>query len=186
MNLSAMPNINTQLLEFINNAAGQYRPLDVLFVTVTSYVTLVLVGVAVTYYFLVYLPWRAEGTARLTAFRNAWDIIWSVVLTTIIVSLIKVWVAYPRPFETLKNLHILITRPDSFSFPSGHAAVTMALATAVYFYRKRLGELLFALAFVVGLARIYVGVHYPLDVGVGFLIGYLVPKLLHVYRYRVK
>ncbi len=177
---------NTWLFEFINNGAGQYRPLDILFVVATSYITLLVVGLAVAYYFLIYLPWRAEGTARLTAFRDGWNITWSVFLTWIAVSVIKVLVAFPRPFQTLKNLHVLISLPNSYSFPSGHAALTMALATSVYFYRKRLGELLFVFAFVVGMARIYVGVHYPLDVGIGFLIGYLIPKLLHVYRYRVK
>lgn len=178
--------LNTQLFEFINNAAGQYRPLDVLFVVATSYVTLLIVALGVAYYFLLYLPWRAEGMERLRAFKNGWNIVWSVFLTWIVVSVIKVLVAFPRPFQTLKNLHILISLPSSYSFPSGHAALTMALATSVYFYRKRLGELLFAFAFVVGMARIYVGVHYPLDVGVGFLLGYIIPKLLHVYRHRVK
>jgi undecaprenyl-diphosphatase len=181
-----MLNFNTQLLEFINNASGQYHLLDSIFIVATSYVTLVVIGIAVLYYFFVYLPWREEGMARVVAFRNAWNIAWAVFLTWMVVSLIKVLVAFPRPFQTIKNLHVLISLPSSYSFPSGHAAVTMALATAVYFYRKRLGELLFVYAFVVGMARVYVGVHYPLDVGAGFLIGYLIPKLLHVYRHRVK
>ncbi len=186
LGMLSLSTFNTQLFEFVNNAAGYYHPLDILFVVATSVITLVIVGLAIAYYFIIYLPWKSEGTARIAAFKNAWSIVWAVALTWIIVSIIKVAVAFPRPFQTLKNLHVLIALPDSYSFPSGHAALTMALATAVYFQRKRLGELLFAFAFVVGMARIYVGVHYPLDVAVGFLIGYLVPKLLHMYRYRVK
>lgn len=172
---------NTRAFEFINGGVGHFRSLDIFFVSSTSYSTLAVVAVGVLSYFIFYLPSHQEGMARVRALRDAWQIIWAVLLTWIIVSLIKIVIAFPRPFQTLQNLHVLISQPSSYSFPSGHAAVTMALATAVYFHKKRLGQILFAFAFVVGMARIYVGVHYPLDVGVGFLVGYLVPKALQ-YR----
>jgi undecaprenyl-diphosphatase len=182
MNFSAMhsflSSFNTRLFEFINGAAGYYHPLDVLFVIATSVVTLIIVGIAVFYYFALYLPWQQEGMARIQAFKRAWAIIVSLFLTWLVVSVTKVLIATPRPFETVKNLHVLISLPASYSFPSGHAALTMALATAVYYYNERLGTWLFLFAFTVGLARIYVGVHYPLDVAVGFLIGYGIPKIL--------
>lgn len=190
MNLSVMHNlislINIRLFEFINSGAGYYRPLDLFFIIATSYITLIVLGVLIAGYFIFYVPLQVEGMARVQALRNAWNIIWTTTLAVIITNIIKVLVAFPRPFQTLKHFHVLITLPDSYSFPSGHATFTMALATAVYFYNKRLGELLFAFAFAVGMARIYVGVHYPLDVGVGFLIGYIVPKLLHIKKEVVK
>lgn len=173
-----MPNLNTQLLEFVNRAAGYYHPLDELFVVATSYYTLLVIGVAVAYYIALHVPMKQEGMARLRAFKDAAIVLLSVLLTWIAVTAIKVLVAYPRPFKTIPSLHVLISLPNDYSFPSGHAALTMALATAVYMYHKRLGALLFALAIIVGLARIYVGVHYPLDVGVGFLIGFIIPKIL--------
>jgi len=176
-----MLNLNTRIFEFINNAAGYYHPLDLFFVFITSYITIAAVAVAVAYYFIIHLPSRQKGMARVRAFKDAGFIAFSLLVTFIVVSVIKVSVAFPRPFQTLTNLHILISLPDGYSFPSGHAAMTMALATAVYFYRRRLGELLFLFAFAVGVARIYVGVHYPLDVGVGFLLGYFIPKLLYHY-----
>ncbi|HTH93197.1 MAG TPA: phosphatase PAP2 family protein [Candidatus Paceibacterota bacterium] len=179
--------LNTQSFEFLNNAAGYYHPLDLFFVFITSYVTMAFVGVAVLVYFVFYLPAKAEeGWLRIQAFKNAWKVIVGVFLAWLFTNILKVIVAFPRPFQTLKHLHVLVSLPESYSFPSAHAAVTMALATGVYFYRRRLGELLFIFAFAVGLARIYVGVHYPLDVGVGFLIGYLIPKLLHIKREVVK
>jgi len=164
-----MPNINTRIFEFVNNAVGYYRPLDTFFIIVTSLITLLIVGAAVAYYFGIYLPWRKSGMIFITC---------SLLSTLIVVSAVKVLVAFPRPFKTVPNIHTLISLPASYSFPSGHAALTMAMATAVYVYNKRLGTLLFAFAFIVGIARIYVGVHYPLDVGVGFLLGYVIPKLL--------
>ncbi len=173
-----MPSINVRLLEFINGAVGYYRPLDDFFIVATSSIFISIIGAVLAYYFVIYLPFKQEGRARIKAFKDAGFIAGAMFLTWAVVSIIKVTVAFPRPFQTLTNLHVLISLPDSYSFPSGHAALTMALATAVYMHKKRLGTLLFAFAFAVGMARIYVGVHYPIDVGVGFLIGFIIPKLM--------
>ncbi|MBY0328647.1 phosphatase PAP2 family protein, partial [Patescibacteria group bacterium] len=50
----------------------------------------------------------------------------------------------------------------------------------------RLGKLLFVFAFCVALSRIFVGVHYPLDVAVGLMLGYIVPKCIHTLLKFVK
>jgi undecaprenyl-diphosphatase len=181
MNLLDMPNLNTRLFEFVNNAVGYYRPLDVLFIIATSFYTLVVVGIVVIYYMGFYVPMKQKGITHIQTLKHMGMVVLSLAVTFVTVSIIKVAVAFPRPFKTLPNLHVLISLPTDYSFPSGHAALTMALATAVYCYHKRLGEVLFAFALIVGLARVYVGVHYPLDVGVGFLLGYLIPKLLQHY-----
>ncbi|MEO5645877.1 MAG: phosphatase PAP2 family protein [Candidatus Paceibacterota bacterium] len=173
-----MPNLNTRILEFVNNAVGYYHPLDIVFLVATSSITLAFVAALVGFYFGIYVPWKEKGEERMKKKHDAVFIFGSVFATYVVVAIVKALIAYPRPFNTLTDLHVLINLPNDYSFPSGHAALTMALATAVYFFRKRLGALLFAFAFVVGIARIYVGVHYPLDVGVGFLLGYGIPKLL--------
>src|SRR6266403_3267558 len=136
-----MHDLNTLILEFVNGAAGYYRPLDILFVIVTSYYTLIMVGIAVVYYIGIYVPMHQEGMARIRAFRYAAMAIVAVGVATLASSIIKVLVEYPRPFKTLTDLHVLITLPDSYSFPSGHATFTMALAVVVYANHRRLGTL---------------------------------------------
>jgi membrane-associated phospholipid phosphatase len=61
--------------------------------------------------------------------------------------------------------------PASASFPSGHAATAFAAAVAVALVYPRLGRPLLLLAAVVALSRIYLGVHYALDVAAGTLLG---------------
>jgi len=61
--------------------------------------------------------------------------------------------------------------PDSASFPSGHAATAFAAAVAVALVYPRLGRPLLALAVVIAVSRVYLGVHYVLDVAVGTLLG---------------
>ncbi len=75
-----------------------------------------------------------------------------------------------RPFA-VNNVHQLIAHNAANSFPSGHASFFFAMATAIYLFNKKLGYLFFAGAFLISLARIYAGVHYPSDVLAGAVIG---------------
>jgi undecaprenyl-diphosphatase len=63
--------------------------------------------------------------------------------------------------------------PDSASFPSGHSATAFAAAVAVGLFYPRLRLPLLALAAVVALSRVYLGVHYASDVLAGSLLGVL-------------
>jgi len=68
----------------------------------------------------------------------------------------------------------LIPEDLHMSFPSGHMTFLFALGMAIYFHNKKAGYLLFAGGFLIGLARIFVGVHYPLDIFGGIILGILV------------
>ncbi len=83
----------------------------------------------------------------------------------------------PRPYMVLPHLHTLIssTVTDNFqSFPSGHAVFFFALAVVLYFFHKKIGAWYFIAAILMGVARIFVGVHWPTDIIAGAAIGILV------------
>jgi undecaprenyl-diphosphatase len=61
--------------------------------------------------------------------------------------------------------------PASASFPSGHAATAFAAAVAIGLVHPRLRRALLAVAAVVALSRVYLGVHYVLDVLAGSVLG---------------
>lgn len=77
-----------------------------------------------------------------------------------------------RPTAGILGFTALVENPDAFSFPSGHSAAAFAVALAMAGVVPG-GPAFVALAFAVGLSRVYLGAHYPLDVAVGACIGLL-------------
>lgn len=89
---------------------------------------------------------------------------------------IKLIVKRDRPFVTYPELENMCklageALPDGYSFASGHSATAMAIAVAIMFFSRKWGSLAVVLAFLIGLSRIVLCVHFPTDVIAGFLIG---------------
>ena len=110
----------------------------------------------------------------------------SLLLADGIALILKTLVLEPRPFVTLNNVHLLVVEEDPCSFPSGHTTSTFAvLSFLVFKFRHEFWSVVLILfGIVIGFSRIYVGVHYPLDVLAGCIIGVL--SAYFVYRYEDK
>ncbi len=92
----------------------------------------------------------------------------------LIALVLKATVERGRPYETLAEADPLIRASVGNSFPSGHAATSFAGAAILgYLFRRALPGL-FALAALVAFSRVYVGVHYPLDILGGAALGSVV------------
>lgn len=93
-----------------------------------------------------------------------------------------------RPFETIAQIHALISHETGGSFPSGHAVFFFSLATTVWLHNKKLGSIFYGLALLNGLARISAGVHWPSDIAagaaIGVIVGILADRVLHVWHPR--
>jgi len=106
-----------------------------------------------------------------------WSMLITAVITGIAVSLIKNSVAAPRPPAVLAAdvIHVIGRAYQSRSFPSGHTAAAFAYAgvLSLHFRRGWLMVLSLGLALGVGISRMAVGVHWPLDVAAGAGVGWL-------------
>lgn len=76
-----------------------------------------------------------------------------------------------QPFAVLSNTNQLIEKAINNSFPSDHTILFFSFCMSFWLFKKGKWSLWILLAILVGISRIWVGVHYPLDVMVGALIG---------------
>ncbi|HEX9416696.1 MAG TPA: phosphatase PAP2 family protein [Gaiellaceae bacterium] len=88
----------------------------------------------------------------------------------------------PRPSMRYASPHTLVRAPTDASFPSGHTTIAFACAAVLAYFKPRLAPPLFLLAAAIGFSRIYVGVHYPLDVVGGAALGLAIGALLIALR----
>jgi undecaprenyl-diphosphatase len=85
-----------------------------------------------------------------------------------------------RPPLRFSEPHPLVHVPGSGSFPSGHAATSFACAATLAWLTPLSPVVLYALAVLIAFSRVYVGVHYPLDVIAGAALGYGIATALRL------
>lgn len=94
---------------------------------------------------------------------------WAYGLNTAITWSLKRFFNRPRPDIGQP----LVENVFNFSFPSGHTSTAFMLATVLAWRKPEARIYFFSLAALVGLSRLYLGVHYPSDVLAGAIIGIL-------------
>jgi undecaprenyl-diphosphatase len=122
--------------------------------------------------------WLAVGLGLVLARPRTLPALWQLVLAISLAGLvtdfvIKPAVARPRPFAGVSDVRVLGARPETYSFPSGHAATACAGAAMLGRMWPDIRRLSWVLALLIGFSRIYLGVHYPIDVLGGAAIGLL-------------
>jgi undecaprenyl-diphosphatase len=102
--------------------------------------------------------------------------------------ILKILIHTQRPFLVFKDVSSLLSE-SGFAFPSGHATFFMALGMAIYLSHKKAGYYFIFFAFLIGLARIIAGVHFPIDIIGGFILGIFVAyfvKFLYIKSHPFK
>ncbi len=112
--------------------------------------------------------------------RTCWAVLAAAVAVGISVAifiLVKKWVGRLRPFEQWCDISSLIVPPDKFSFPSGHTMTAFSVYAVYSDLIPGSGALFLPIAVLLGISRIFLGVHYPSDVVVGALLGVAIGKM---------
>lgn len=87
-----------------------------------------------------------------------------------------------RPSAAIPAANLLISKPFTYSFPSGHAASSFAAAGVLAKYFKKYAAAFFGLASLIAFSRLYLYVHYPTDVLAGLILGLICSRII-IYIY---
>ena len=153
-----------KLMRLINGMAKQYKWLDYFGIFCAVYLIWFMAALALGMFF--YVP---KSINRL---RYLMILLASSVGAYLAATLVGFTYGRARPFVSFGSLHQLIATSFSHkSFPSSHSTLAFALAFSVLMFNRPLGILMLILAVLVAWGRVYVGVHYPLDVLAGAFLG---------------
>ncbi|WP_273122991.1 phosphatase PAP2 family protein [Metabacillus sp. HB246100] len=97
----------------------------------------------------------------------------SVLMCMLISNAIKKVKDLPRPFITRKANVLLPSKEDS-SYISKHTILAYAVSTTIYLYNKGLGIFMYGFSTLIGISRVWTGVHYPFDILRSALLGSVV------------
>ncbi|MDD5145675.1 MAG: phosphatase PAP2 family protein [Candidatus Pacebacteria bacterium] len=162
-------NFDQNLFHFINQFAGKNICLDsaaIFFAEYFQYVVVFLFSL-----FLIFRP------------RKNFKMVFSAILAAffarfVFTDLIRYLFPRMRPFVE-NNINLLLPHnPNESSFPSGHAAFFFGLSAVVFYYNKKAGAAFFFASFLISISRVFIGIHWPLDILSGFAVGLLSASLI--------
>ena len=129
------------------------------------------------------LVWIALAAVLAVAWRRP-SVLLMVVVASVVADLtsfgLRAAIPRDRPPLRYPDPEPLVRVPGTNSFPSGHAATSFACAAVLVWLWPRFAAPLFAFAALIAFSRVYVGVHYPLDVLGGALLGLAVGAVVRV------
>lgn len=152
---------NTSLFLLINNAGTIV--IDDVWILLTTFGDKIFILVLVFIFF-----WRSFDLLR--------ALLIAALISLLIVGGMKFLIALVRPYEALDpaSFHFIGDKLTTYAFPSGHTAGAFAIMGCIGFYFKNNALILLILLFasLIGVSRIMLGVHWPMDVLVGAALGW--------------
>lgn len=95
--------------------------------------------------------------------------------------ILKNLVARPRPSWIDTSVKLLIDNPRDYSFPSGHTMTSISSAVILAMANRKFGLISIPLAVLISVSRLYLYVHFPSDVLMGAIIGFLIGYFITFY-----
>jgi undecaprenyl-diphosphatase len=169
--------MNETIFRFFNDFALQNEIFDTVVIFLTDKFGLLLIFGLIIFLF--------THKHKEDNIRNIAVIFFSALLAWVVAKIIKFFYFSPRPFEVLDTANVLFEYEPGDSFPSGHATFFGALATSFYFYHKYLAWIYIIGALLIGASRITAGIHWPVDILVGYALGGVIGYFAYRFlRYR--
>lgn len=160
--INSIADLNHSLFFQIFNLSRQNPLLDMLMIFFADYLIFIS-------FFLIAFSWFQKDVNNKKALLLT---ILSLIVGFFIIKSIVFFYYEPRPFITYP-ISPLISHSADDSFPSDHTSILAIITFSFLFYKTYFFKFLLTSTILTGFSRVYVGVHYPLDILGGFLVGIL-------------
>ncbi len=171
-----MININNKIFYFLYGLSHRVEWFDKLIIFLAVYFPYLIIFLAIV--FLLFHHEVLYSKNPFLEFKRKWKEIILVFLSSGLAwglaDFLKFIFHTPRPFVLFNNVHALFVE-TWYAFPSGHATFYCALAFSIYFCHKKVGYFFLVSAFLIGMARVIGGVHFPIDILGGYILGFIIP-----------
>ena len=153
---------------------------------------LIYIGVILAIFFIIYHNWKFLKEDNIffiirKFFKEFIMVFVPACFAWVVTDILKNIFASPRPFIKFADIVTpLFTHGGMDSFPSGHATFFGALALSLFFVNKKVGYLFILFAILIGLARIISGVHFPVDILCGYILGIIIVLIFHYFTKKNK
>ncbi len=161
------------LFNFLHNLAGESFIVDALGVFLARYLPYIMIAAGLFYILFKEDHWQMK------AFSGLFILLTVLLSRGLFVHVIREFFEKFRPFDVI-GFEPLFTPVHELAFPSGHAALLFSLSFALFLFNKKWGGWFLFLAFINGLARVFSGVHWPLDILGGVVVGLISFSLVYV------
>lgn len=178
--------LNQYIFNFLHSLANRSDELDLFIVFIARYFQY-FVLFFVLYFLVFHIDLGVKSKNKLNQKLKEVTLVFSSgIISLIFVNFLKIFFSAPRPFDLgINDFSPLFIYSDFGSFPSGHAMFFSALAMSLYLIHPKVGRILFAVAVLISLSRVISGVHFPVDIFWGFVLGILTTYLFFRYIYKI-
>jgi undecaprenyl-diphosphatase len=95
--------------------------------------------------------------------------------------LIKTIYFTERPYLNKRTKALLKKKKNDPAFPSGHTTPMFAIGTIIFYFSPILGSIILVMALIMGICRVITGLHWPIDIVGGAVLGWLLSFLFYSF-----
>ncbi len=168
--------INIDIFKAINNFAGRSIFLDKFGIILAQYLFIVFI------LFLIYLWFNDHKRKEIALFSG-----YTAIIGILSNYLITLFYFHPRPFMDKIGTVLVKHAPDT-SFPSDHTTFMLSIAFMLLYFKKtrNAGIVFVFLGILGGIARVFCGLHFPLDVAGSILVAFISSYIIFISKNKLQ